>query len=214
MDKEKSNILRRYGLSLAAICLCICIVMGVGISFARYRNDFLTTSFWFASAASEVIVMHGEVTDEQREAVNAGTWPETPASWSYSGSQAKLRFSVSNGESAERFASRDQAFSVELVTSLSVEDPEKLDVILTVPREDGTLVEYIGEAEELMEGTRYHTTYGDGWVYRFVDEEGNELSLPLKGGELRYTNCVLTVMGDTSSCLLSLELSGRYIDNE
>ena len=214
MDKKKVNILHRYGWYLAAICLCVCVTAGVGISFARYRNDFLTASFWFSSAVTETILMHGEVTEEDEEAVVSGTWPETPAMWSYSGSEAALRFSVSNGQSAENFAERDQNFSVELVASLSIEDPEKLEVTLSVPDETGEWIEYKGTAEELVEGTRYHTVYGDGWVYRFTDEEGNEPVFMLEGGALRYTNCVLTVVGDIGSSMLSLEISGRYADSE
>lgn len=212
MDKRKLNILRRYGLFPAILCLCFCVVLGVGISYARYQSDFLTTSFWFTSSITDAVRMHGEVTDEDIEQIRSGIWPETPAAWSYSGSKAELRFSMSNGESAEQYATRNQCVSVELIASLSIEDPEKLAVTLTVTGMDGERVQYVGAAQQLTEGSRYYSTYGDGWVYLFYDEEGEEVTLLLEGGELRYTNCVLTVVGNTGSSLLSLEMSGKYTE--
>ena len=65
-----------------------------------------------------------------------------------------------------------------------------------------------------MEGSKYDAVYGKGWVYRFYEENGEEVQLTLEGGSLQYRNCTLTVIGAVESSLLSLELSGQYTDTE
>ena len=109
-----------------------------------------------------------------------------------------------------------------MIALLSIEDPENLKVTLTVTDmgvidEEGIYVvgdtkQYSGVATKIKEGSRYASAYGEGWVYRFYDEEEKELHLPLEGGALTYKNCVLSVSGTGNTSLLSLEISGKYTD--
>lgn len=217
---RQQNILYRY--SAFVIIICICVVLGCSVSYARYRSNFMTSSYWFTSSLTENIHIHGEVTEAEIDQVQAGVWPQVPAAWSYTTSEALLKFSVSNGYSGEEYSTRDQGVTIELVALLAIEDPENLKVTLTVTDmsdtdEEGAYVagesvQYTGVAGEIVAGSRYASAYGEGWIYRFYDEEDNELLLPLEGGALVYKNCTLSVSGTGNASLLSLELSAKYTD--
>lgn len=223
MNQQKRNNLYRYGICVVILCLCTCVVLATGVSYARYRTEFLTQSFQFSTQTPQSIYLHGEVAEGQAAKAQGGDWPECPTGWTVptmTGNQeillpdAELRFSVSNGNSIYEYASRDQQFTVEIVAALTIENPDKLTVQMTAESpDDGELQDYIAVPERILEGSFLYGSYGDGWIYRFYDDEGEPLVFRLEGGYLNYQNFIIQVAGNVSPSLLSLEISGQYSQN-
>lgn len=72
---------------------------------------------------------------------------------------------------------------------------------------------YEAQAVYITKGSPMYTTFGEGWVFHFIDEEGEELRWTLEGGELSYIEMHLTMESsitvDTS--LLQLQIDSSYI---
>lgn len=72
---------------------------------------------------------------------------------------------------------------------------------------------YEAQAVYITKGSPMYTTFGEGWVFHFMDEEGEELHWTLEGGELSYIEMHLTMESsiplDTS--LLQLQIDSKYI---
>lgn len=240
MNQQKLHRLRRYGICLVILCLCACVVLSIGVTYARYRTDYLTESYYFTTYMPQSYRLHGEVTDEWKAEVQNGNWPEFATGWTLlenaqtdTGSEtgadtgtdaeaeatvqadAELRFSVSNGESGMQYSRRDQAVTIQLVASLTIEAPEKLTVTLTGPDPlyPNKQIQYIAVPQQIQEGSFLYEIYGDGWVYRFYPEDSKEeISFSLAGRRLSYTNFVIGVAGDVAPSLLSLEITTRYME--
>lgn len=238
MNQQKPHSLRRYGICLAVLCLCGCLILSVGVTFARYRTEYLAETYKFEAYNPQSYLLHGEVvTEEQLAAAAEGQWPDYPLAWSmYSVSTApiiilvegdaeageddlvfqptaQLRFSVSNGVSKVDYTKRDQLISLQMVAPLTVGDPQELRVILSGPDllEPEKVAHYTAVPEPIVAGSYLYETYGDGWVYRFYEEDGRTpVTFPLSGEGLDFTNFALSVKGDVWASLLSLEIAGVY----
>ena len=236
MNQQKPHSFRRYGICLAVLCLCGCLILSFGATFARYRTEYLTESYYFEAYAPQSYLLHGEVvTEEQLAVVGEGQWPEYPTSWTmYEPStapiiilvegedgeddlvfrpDAQLRFSVSNGASAVDYTKRDQMISLQLVAPLTVGDPKQMTVVLSGPDllEPEKEAHYTAAPEEIAAGSYLYETYGDGWVYRFYEEDGRTpVTFPLTGEGLDFINFALSVKGDVPASLLGLEITGVY----
>ena len=236
MNQQKPNSFCRYGICLVVLCLCGCLILSIGATFARYRTEYLVETYKFEAYAPQSYLLHGEVaTEEQIAAVGQGNWPEYPDSWTmYDLStapiiilvegdpggddlvflpNAQLRFAVSNGLSEAQYTGRDQRISLQLVAPLTVEDPLGLTVVLTGPDllEPEKQTHYVAVPEQIEEGSFLYKAYGDGWVYRFYEEdEITQVAFPLAGDGLVYTNFAISVKGTVPASLLSLEITGQY----
>ena len=206
--KKKRNMMQR----VIILCLWVCLVLGVGISYARYRTDLMTISYWFKSSYSDTIVMRGIVTSDSD--AKDGIWNLVPDSWQNTQWDiAKLDFSVSNGSSDKAYASRDQLVTIQLVASLNIQNPENLRISIVTLDDQGKEVIYDGVPAEIRKGSLLHSLYGDGWVYTFVDETENQKDFLLKGNRLSYQNFTVFVEGNVDATLLSIELNGAYVNS-
>lgn len=213
MNTNNHNRIRSSLLRIAVLCLCVCLVLGVGVSYARYRTDLMTISYWFKSSFYDTIVMHGAVTEDTDP--EAGVWNEIPDTWqTQDWDSAQLDFSISNGDSGSEFAARDQEATIQLIASLSIQNPENLTVTLVTSNEEGEPVNYTGVPEEIRSGSFLQSIYGDGWVYKFADENGEEPAFFLEGGKLSYQNFAVCIEGNVNASLLSIELNGAYVDSK
>ena len=61
---------------------------------------------------------------------------------------------------------------------------------LTLPGEETQITATI---TPITEGTALYHTHGGGWIYTFLDEEGEELSWTLPGGELSHVSLTVTM---------------------
>lgn len=238
MNQRKPHSFRRYGICLVILCLCGCLFLGIGVTFARYRNEYLVQTYKFEAYSVQNFLLHGEVTtEEQIAAASQGEWPDYYQDWVlYDQSNApiitlkegdpedgsddliflpdaQLRFSVSNGESGDSYTARDQKIRLQVVAPLTVENPDALTVVLTGPDllETEKQTHYTAVPEPIAAGSYLYETYGDGWVYRFYEEDGRtQAAFTLSGDGLDFINFALSIRGDISASLLSLEITGQY----
>lgn len=212
MDRNNHIKMRNSLLRIIILCLCVCLLLGVGVTYARYRTEMLTISYWFQPGYQDSIVMRGVVKDDTE--AKAGVWNVLPDSWEHiAWNIAQLEFSVSNGSSGTNYATRDQAVSIQLIASLSIQSPENLTVSIITTDDEGLDVTYYGVPEEIRKGSFLHSLYGDGWVYTFVDENDSEQTFLLKGNRLSYRNFTICVEGNVEPALLSIELNGAYVNS-
>ena len=69
----------------------------------------------------------------------------------------------------------------------------------------------MGVAEPVLAGSYLFEAYGEGWVYRFYEEDGRTpVEFPLTGRGLDFSNFAISVKGDVPASLLSMEITGRY----
>lgn len=211
MDQPKK--MRRTSLRIIILCLCVCLFLSVGVTYARYRTELMTISYWFQPSNQDTIVMRGLVRDEAE--ARSGVWNLPPENWIYlDWDTAQLEFSVSNGTSTKDFAIRDQQVTVQLIASLNIQNPEALTVSLVTLDEEGREVIYYGVPEEIRRGSALHGLYGPGWVYTFVDENDVGQTFFLKGNRLSYHNITVSVEGYVEPALLSIELKGSYVSSD
>jgi len=70
--------------------------------------------------------------------------------------------------------------------------------------------EYTAVVSRVAAGTALYHTYGDGWLFRFVDEEGRELTWDLAGGQFSCMTVDLILEGTdpAATTLLQLQIIG------
>lgn len=213
MDTNRHKKKRNVILRVIILCLWFCLVLGVGVSYARYRTDLMTISYWFKPGYSDTIMMRGAVTSDQD--AKDGIWNVVPDSWEHTQwDSAMLEFSVSNGSSGKAYATRDQLVTIQLVASLNIQSSENLQVSLVTLDDQGNDVIYTGKPTEIKKGSLLHSLYGDGWVYTFVDEDEKQKDFLLKGSRLSYRNFTIFVEGNVDASLLSIELNGAYVNSD
>lgn len=200
---QKQN---KYLLWLAALCMAACMVLTVGVTFARYQSEIDLDSLWFsAEVADRLHLCDGHMTQSQ---MNSGSWSGRTPAWTETEEGLALEFCISNGTSGESFATRDQMASVRLAAGLGIQDPETLTVVLTFERDDQQ-VQLTAVPELIEEGSALYYSFGDGWLYRFYEEDA-EAAFLFDGEELSYQNFTLTVAGETEAALLDLQILGQY----
>lgn len=195
-------------LRLLMMCLLLIAVLVTGVSLARYLQEFPPTSYQFVGESDDTVVVGGTMSDEL---LAAGIVAAVPGGWTKDESGAKLEFSVVNASSVNNYASRDQRYTICLLAGLGIEDPDNLRVELCY-KKDGKEITLEGLAEEIAENTVNHRTFGDGWTYRFYDEDNEEVHFALPGGELSYKNFTLTIEGNVDPILTELQVNGSYTD--
>ena len=70
---------------------------------------------------------------------------------------------------------------------------QNIQIVLTVGSDD-----YIAVATEIGKDTNLYTMYGPGWVYKFYNKAGEELSWELSGEKLNYQEMSLKVKNSSS----------------
>ena len=205
--RERHHSFYRVMTGLLAICLSACLVLMVGVSYARYQQDFAPVDYSWTAEEETGLILGGVVTQSW---LDAGSWPENP-NWQSGETDARVEFSVSNGRSHSTYAPQDQTYTLQMLAGLNINDPESITVQLSYEK-DGQTVQLRGAAEEIPAGSILHSQFGDGWIYRFFDENEKEQSFALPGGALHYQSFTLTISGTTDPTLLQLRLDVPYQD--
>lgn len=179
MNRKKLHISTRLQLIVAIVLITGCLVGACGVTFARYRVQQAADLLF--QAQKNAMVYLG-VEQEGAFVCQQSAWQETE-----DGTMA-LSFAISNGQSQEVFAQADQTACVRLVASLGAWSAESTgQLILTVGEST-----YIATAERISEGTALFSEFGEGWIFRFLNDAGEEYTFPLDGGALHYTVMQLT----------------------
>lgn len=184
----RTSRIREYAPFLTLALALLTLTLTLGTAYARYRAVSVST-LEVANAAEM----------EQAYLLSADGGFLEDDTWSEEGEGVySLRFRLSNAPSPERYVQRDLNIA--------------LRVASTVSDRDGTAVlrlsvggdEYIGEAKPITEGTVLWRQYGDGFLYRFFNEAGEELCWTLRGGCFSQTEMSLTVSGGVEGTVFTL----------
>ena len=196
MDRRKLHIFPWALLLLASLLAIGSIAVCVGVSFARYRTEAGWEQQFEVRQNGSVLL--GQMID--------GVFSDTEGTWVRSEGQLTLDFAVSNG-TADAHSDMDQQVSLRVIASLSAGTQQTLSrLTLTVDGET-----YTATAEAIRRGSSLYRSFGDGWILRFLGEDGQELSWTLAGDAQNHIEMRLsmdeTLLEDTS--LLQLQLLGE-----
>lgn len=136
---------------LVALCLVGTLVLSIGVAQARFRENW-TETLPFRPEGEENLVLRQD-----------GNWVEEE-------NVQELTFSLENTNSEEAAAGE-----LYVLASEGIENPDKLEIVLTAQG-----VRYTAQAQPIVPGSVLHRSFGDGWVYRFLDDQGQEKTWDLK----------------------------------
>lgn len=237
MNRRKMNIARWYALGLAVLLVVACLMIATGTSLARYRSEAVKSLQFevrepVAVCLGKVEYSESEITENELGDPDAGTFvPIHDGRWELNEKgQLQLQFAVANGTSDQDYDEVSRQFSVRLVATQGVQTGEDLAVTLILPPEEkaDTVAGSTNSAESIpptqikatavriAPDTQLHRTFGDGWVFYFLDENGEEeLFWTLEGGQFSWLDLDITVdhgaVMDTS--LLQLQIVGGPVED-
>ena len=146
---------------LVMLCVIGALILTIGVSYARFRENW-TETLPFQPEGEENLVLHQD-----------SNWVETQDA-------RELAFSLKNTDTEAATG------AVYVLVSQGMESPDKLHITLTAQGRT-----YTGQAQSIVEGSALHKSFGDGWVYRFLDNQGQEITWELDPAQQQ--NFVLTV---------------------
>lgn len=213
MGQRKPNRKNWYSLGLAALLCTALLVITTGTTFARYRAE-KERGIYFKERVPDkihigtvsVIPAEGEATEEP---------DATPSTeevfiannrliWKTENQITKLDFAVANGISTSDYSARDQKVRLRMIGNLGnwtgTQPP-----MLYLSEGDNQKAPIAATIQPIEEGSAIHLMYGDGWVYTFLNEEGEELSWELSGGALSYVTFSVICDGEISEDLTLLQ---------
>lgn len=178
MNQRKPNRIVWYSLGLVLLLSVAFLVTSTGTAFARYRTE-RSAKVTFEVREPEQICLGTLALD--------GSFRKSAPAWNTTGEIPQLNLTIANGTSDTACSPRDQAVSLRLVGSLGL---ETAPMYLTLPGEETKITATI---TPITEGTALYHTHGAGWIYTFLDEEGEELSWTLPGGKLSLVSMTVTM---------------------
>jgi len=167
---------------LVMLCAMSVLVLAVGISFARFRENW-TETIPFQPEEPENLVLHQD------------------SQWLQEENTRQITFSLEN-TGADRAGG-----TIYGLVSEGIENSGKLSISLI--REG---LRYTAQAQPIVEGSALHKSFGNGWTYRFLDDEGQEIVWTLQSaqrlgfqlvvensGEITYHSLIRLVAEKTES---------------
>lgn len=184
--------------ALAVLLLLGCIVLLAGTTFARYQFSSGPQGLLYqAKEYAKVYLWSDELDDSQ------STWEVVDRS----AGALSMSFCVSNGADADDYSAEDQEVTVRLAATLGIQDAENtVEAALLV---EGKGV-YSATIRPIERGTPLYAEFGGGWLFTFLNEEGEEQSWTLEGGGLSVIPMQLYVQGvsESQSSMLQVQVSG------
>ena len=191
---------RKLYMLLSLLLVIGCLVTAIGITFARYRTQW---NGHMGFQAEKVGRLHLGTLD------GSHSFTAAPAAWSQTENGWQMPFAVANGLSDSDYTRLDQRVQVQLVASQGAWHAGSNETVtLTV----GERV-YTATASPIPQGSTLHGQFGDGWVFRFRDENGNPYSGELPGGSFACVSMLLTVSGTATedASLLQLQVMAEVL---
>ena len=193
VERVKMDRAYRIALALAVVVLLVSILLATGTAFARYRFR-QTSELLFAPKTSEEVYLWGGVVEED------GFLP-LPGEFTTDENGQNLTFLIANGTDEENFAQETKRVQIRMACTLGLGAAKNLTASLTAGEEI-----YSAVARKIDENSPMHKTFGEGWVYVFVDAEGEELQWALEGGRLSVARMKLTVQASGGAAASMLQL--------
>lgn len=196
--KQSKSILS--GTICLLLLLLACVFLMIGAAWARYQTKHSQVFSYELKDYSFVYLWHSYDED-------TASFQSQQSTWQTEGDRKTLDFCVSNG-TAENYAQGNQRVHIRLLVSLGAwGGVEEMDAILNLPQ---TGESFQGSAQPIAENSSICSTFGEGWVIIFCDEEGQEVGWTLNGAELSYLEGQITVrnveLQDTA--LMQLQVIG------
>ena len=193
--------------------ISILTVLSVGVTYGRYRTD-IYGDLTFENRKTEKVYLWGKKTEE-------GALLPLPGSWTVTDLSKTMPFTVTNGLPAAReetapggeitaettqpvLSERDMTVSIQLAVNQGLTDAKALQVLLRMDEES-----IPAQAEPIREGTELHEKFGDGWIYRFLDDKGKPRCWELPGGQWSELSGELVIVDytiDSEACIMQLQV--------
>lgn len=218
MSRRKLNIFP-WSVGLAAVLMALGLLGAVGVSYARYQVNQTESVFYTPRQPEQIYI--GRMTTQGNGETVFDNW--TVGSWETVEGQSQLAFTVANGTSGLSYAQQDQRVQIRLAGSLGIWDGEEtVNVILRSPREaepdedQPQFDEIQGEATRIQKDSPMYSVFGEGWVFTFPDEDGEETTWLLEGGSFSTIPFHILIEGIelTDPSLLQLTATGYFVPEE
>lgn len=183
--KKKKAWLRFLTVLLFCSTLLILIF---GTAYARYEENVSKELKFTYQAQSEQIYITTVESSEAALAAAAGENTQV------------IEFVLSNGTNEEKHCTYDQIASLAMFATSGIENPENFVITL----HDGG-ISYTAKCQETLKGSAFYEMYGPGWVYRFYNDAGEEVTWHFSGMHLIQRHMFITVEG-TSELPAALNL--------
>lgn len=164
------------------LLLCgILVTLAIGTAFARYEKSLSAELQMKYQAKTEQIYIRSI---EEQGLDKPAALPENTY---------QMNFVLSNGNAEDTYCDYDQTATLSLFATLGLENPENFVIMLS----EGGIC-YQSRYEQVLEGTSLYTQYGPGWIYRFYNADGEEISWLLSGTGLVEKQMTITITGISS----------------
>lgn len=196
--KQSKSILS--GTMWLLLLLLACVFLMVGAALARYQIKD-SQIFSYELKDYEFIYLWRSYDED------TASFQSLQSAWQTEKDRKTLDFCVSNG-TAENYAQADQRVKIRLLVSLGAwGGVEEMDALLHLPQTEES---FQGSAQPIVENSPVYSTFGEGWVITFCDEEGEEVFWTLEGAKLSYLEAQIAVQNvelqDTT--LMQLQVIG------
>lgn len=138
---------------LVMLCAIGVLVLTVGTSMARFRENW-TETVPFQPGEVENLVLHQD------------------SQWFQDQNSRTVTFSLENT------GTESSTGAIYVLVSEGVENSGKLSITLTAQGRS-----YTAQAQPITEGSALHKSFGNGWAYRFLDDEGQEILWTLQSAQ-------------------------------
>lgn len=222
MNQRKPNNRNRYSLVLLMLLCVGLLVTATGTAFARYQAEKNKEIGFRVRVPDQiqlgVISLVPEETEPTDQTQNPETvddtelpteteppilrevfTPKAQLAWETEDGITQLNFAVANGTSEKDYSRRDQVIRLRMIGTLGIWDGTQTPKLtITLPPSDERTQELVVTATvtPFAEGSVLKQTYGAGWLYTFLDEENNELTWKLPGGDLSYVTLTVIMEGE------------------
>lgn len=226
MERRKMNKTPRLLLGLMAVLMLGCLVTAIGPAQARYRvSDRATAGLEVRPMEQIYLGQMAKASADAQEKVFDETLQGT---WQMVDGRVQLEFAIANGKIEDRkdpktgetypvevFAQEDQRALIRVMGDLSFWDGKQdltLQLIAPSRVKRGETEAYTAVPQRINPESALYKTFGDGWIFTFVDKDGQELTWLLEGEALSVMEYALVLESrDLDQVgLLKLEITGDY----
>lgn len=202
-----------YIWALISVLLVVTLTMLIGTAFSRYRvsnyaalnmsTSYSSNGIWlWSSYNDEYSEENAENEDSPDKYLDLQGWTSTD------GSNYTLDFLLTNEGNDQRPADFSQNATIDIFVSEGIGVASNLTVTLTTGSET-----YTAAAAEAVEGSTAYSAYGAGWIYKFVNKNGQPVTWLLKGQSASTIPMTLTVTGEgVEPASISLIATGMPAD--
>lgn len=182
---QKNNRMQLPQLGLSGILLLIVALLFVGVAWGRFRSE-VQSDQKYTPRLPDQVYLWGEKTGE-----SFATLPDT---WKVDGGTYEVPFTITNGifgaeGQEDLFPKADMDIFLRIAVTEGIGNAENLSVQLRLKDETGTF--YQATAEKIDEKSPLYSDFGDGWVYSFRNNDGEEPRFTLQGGEVSCLEATL-----------------------